>query len=150
MERIQEIFNFDNIGQKIKKVAQWSCWISIILLWVAAIIVFIVLASDSWTSELCWIPIVSAIVGPAVVWFGSWYMYAFGELVEDIHAMRNKECPAVENDGKEEKELVQDMDDTQMTSTGNAQMFACPTCGKNICNGDSACDCGQSFDWSKI
>ena len=44
--KISEIFNFDNIGGKIKNLAKWSCWITILLIWVAAPIAFIVLVSD--------------------------------------------------------------------------------------------------------
>ena len=90
MGKISEIFNFDNIGGKIKNLAKWSCWITILLIWIAAPISFIVLVSDDWTAELCWIPLVGAIVGPIFVWLGSWAMYAFGEFVEDTHAIRNK------------------------------------------------------------
>ena len=93
MEKIQAIFNFDNIGGKIKNFAKWSCWITILLIWIAAPIAFIALVADDYTAELCWIPLVGAIVCPVFVWIGSWAMYAFGEFVEDIHAMRNKECP---------------------------------------------------------
>ena len=82
MGKISEIFNFDNIGGKIKNFAKWSCWITILLIWIAAPISFIVLVSDNWTAELCWIPLLGAIVGPFFVWIGSWTMYALGELVE--------------------------------------------------------------------
>ena len=102
MGKISEIFNFDNIGGKIKNLAKWSCWITILLIWVAAPIAFIVLVSDDWTAELCWIPLVGAIIAPIFVWIGSWVMYAFGEFVEDIHAMRNKEGATTEEKVKRE------------------------------------------------
>ena len=91
MGKISEIFNFDNIGGKIKTLTKWSCWIAILLIWIATPITFIILVSDKWTAELCWIPLVGAIVGPIFIWVASWPMYAFGEFVEDIHAMRGKE-----------------------------------------------------------
>lgn len=89
MGKISEIFNFDNIGEKIKSLTKWSCWITILLIWIAAPIAFIVLVSDDWTVNLCWIPIVSAIVGPIIVWIGSWTMYAFGEIVQGISNIDN-------------------------------------------------------------
>ena len=104
MGKISEIFNFDNIGGKIKNLAKWSCWITILLIWIAAPIAFIVLVSDDWTAYLCWIPLVGAIVGPVFVWIGSWTMYAFGEFVEDIHAMRDKEGTTEEVKAKRESE----------------------------------------------
>ena len=84
MGKISEIFNFDNIGQKIKNLTKWSCWITILLIWIAAPIAFIVLVADDWTAYLCWIPLVAAIVGPIIVWICSWTMYAFGEMVQGI------------------------------------------------------------------
>ena len=96
MNTISAIFNFENIGGKIKNLAKWSCWITIFLIWIAAPISFFVLLSDDWTAGLCWIPLVGAIVGPVFVWIGNWAMYAFGEFVEDIHAMRNKEGTTTE------------------------------------------------------
>ena len=100
MGKISEIFNFDNIGGKIKNLAKWSCWITILLIWVAAPIAFIVLVSDDWTAYLCWIPLVGAIVGPVLVWVESWVLYAFGEFVEDIHAIRDKEGTTKEVNAK--------------------------------------------------
>ena len=104
MGKISEIFNFDNIGGKIKNLAKWSCWITILLIWIAAPIAFITLVADDWTAYLCWIPLVGAIVGPIFVWLGSWAMYAFGEFVEDIHAIRNKEGTTDEKAKREAKE----------------------------------------------
>ena len=100
---ISEIFNFDNIGGKIKNLAKWSCWITILLIWIAASISFIDLVSED-CAELCWIPLVAAIVGPIFVWLGSWVMYAFGEFVEDIHAIRNKDGTEAEVKLKREAE----------------------------------------------
>ena len=104
MGKISEIFNFDNIGGKIKNLAKWSCWITILLIWIAAPIAFIALVADDWTAELCWIPLVGAIVGPALVWVESWVLYAFGEFVEDIHAIRDKEGTTKEVNAKREAE----------------------------------------------
>ena len=101
---ISEIFNFDDIGRKIKNLAKWSCWITILLIWIAAPISFIALVSNDWTVELCWIPLVSAIVGPVFVWIVSWAMYAFGEFVEDTHTMRKKYYPMAEEQANREAE----------------------------------------------
>lgn len=91
MRKISEIFNFDDIGGKIKNYAQWSCWITIMLIWIAAPIICIILAIDY--IELCWIPLVGAVVCPLLVWIGSWLLYALGEFVEDTHAIRNRNYP---------------------------------------------------------
>ena len=81
MGKISKIFNFDNIGGKIKNLAKWSCWITILLLWIFAAICAIIMIAGG-TPEQIFYMIVIALVGPFVVWIGSWTMYAFGEFVE--------------------------------------------------------------------
>lgn len=94
MGKISELFNFNNIGGKIKGFAKWSCWISILLIWIAAPVHLILLVSNDYTRGLWWLPVTYAIAGPLLIWFGSWILYAFGEFVEDIHALRAKTAPA--------------------------------------------------------
>ncbi|MBE6807347.1 MAG: hypothetical protein E7527_04985 [Ruminococcaceae bacterium] len=108
MGKISEIFNFDNIGSKIKNLAKWSCWITILLIWIAAPIAFITSVADDWKAEFCWIPLVGAVVGPVIIWLGSWAMYAFGEFVEDVHTMRNKKPPIikVETESKQPQKSI--------------------------------------------
>lgn len=98
MNKIKEIFNFDNVGGKIKSLAKWYCWISVLLVWIIAPIAFIGLVSDGDTVYFCWIPIVAAVVIPFLVWIESWFLYAFGEFVEDVHAIRNKHQSQVYTD----------------------------------------------------
>lgn len=86
---ISEIFNFDNIGEKIKKLAKWLCWVNILLIWIASAISFFLFLDAE--PVMCVLSVITAIVAPVFVWIGSWLMYAFGELVEDTHAIRNKE-----------------------------------------------------------
>ena len=143
MGKISEIFNFDNIGGKIKNLAKWSCWITILLIWIAALIAFIVLAADDWTAELCVIPLVGAIVGPVFVWISSWAMYAFGELVEDTHAMRKKYYPMAEEqanrEAKEkakreaaEKVRIEDDDNDDDNDDDDFIDVECPKCGHSV------------------
>ena len=95
MGKISTIFNFDNIGGKIKAVAKWSCWITILLIWIGAPIALVVMLANDMDAA-CLIPIAGAIVGPVFVWLGSWVMYAFGEFVEDVHALRGGTAAPVE------------------------------------------------------
>ena len=93
MGKISEIFNFDNIGRKIKNLAKWSCWFAILLVWIAVPILIIgTLASGVEKPGLIIVALLaSAIVVPIIIWISCWAIYAFGEFVEDLHAMRNKE-----------------------------------------------------------
>ena len=144
MEKIKKFFNFDNIGGKIKNFVKWCCWISIIVVWIASVIMFFNLISNDYTASLCWIPMLMAAVYPFVIWVGSWAMYAFGELVEDIHAIRNKECPVTENNNLEVKDFT-------TNATNNKQVFSCPKCNNPVYYGDPVCIlCGQKFDWTNM
>ena len=89
MGKISNFFNFEDIGKKIKDFAKWSCWITILLIWIAAPIIFIIFLTEN-NEELCLIPIIAAIVVPFLVWVGSWTIYAFGELVERAASIDNK------------------------------------------------------------
>ena len=88
MGKISQIFNFDNIGAKIKNFVKWSCWITILLIWIALPIVCIFLIADSWPAYTSLLAVIGAMVSSVLVWLGSWVIYAFGELTEDIHALR--------------------------------------------------------------
>ena len=87
MEKLATIFNFDNIGSKIKLLAKWSCWITILLMLIAAPILLIVILIED--PVFFWVPLVSVLVGTVIVWIGYWAMYAFGELVENIEIVKD-------------------------------------------------------------
>ena len=104
---ISDIFNYDNIGGKIKKVAKWYCWIVILLIWICTPVFIFILGRESNLEEYWWIPCVGAIFGPVVIWISSWPVYAFGQFVEDTHAIRNKACENGETAVKESTAKVQ-------------------------------------------
>ena len=81
---------YDNIGGKIKN---WAKWIFVIET-ISAILAFIVLLAN----ELVLPGFLTLICGPIIAWVSTWILYAFGQLVADVHALRNKECgPEAEN-----------------------------------------------------
>lgn len=82
MLRNDENGMFDNIGTKIKKIAEYSCKIAIALVILLSLASLFLLISDENLSAFCWIPIVVAIVAPIFIWLNSVVLYAFGELVE--------------------------------------------------------------------
>lgn len=152
MGKISEIFNFDNIGGKIKNLAKWSCWVTILLIWIAAPITFIVLVADDWTAYLCWIPLVGAIVGPFFVWINSWAMYAFGELVEDVHAMRNNEKNSTiekntENIALEAQEM--ELNNSPVSSKFNTIEEKWQSEVSQLSDEELQKRCGQWMEWSK-
>ena len=100
MNKFTSTFNFDDIGKKIKAIAKWSCWITIVLLWISAAIFFRVCLSSRYLNDMFWIPMVTAAFGPFVVWITFWPLYAFGELVDNstnLKAQKANIPPVTEN-----------------------------------------------------
>lgn len=86
---ISTIFNFENIGKKLKSFAKWACWINIGIVWCSAPIALIALISDRYLAPYWWIPVIAAIVVPIIIWISSWLIYAFGELVDTTSDIRH-------------------------------------------------------------
>ena len=66
---------FNNIGGKMKGLAKFVCAIGII----ASVIGGIALMSNRW---FAFVGVLVIILGPVVVWIGTWTLYGFGELIE--------------------------------------------------------------------
>ncbi|MBQ5890384.1 MAG: hypothetical protein IIW73_05480 [Clostridia bacterium] len=77
---------YENIGEKIKG---WAKWIFIVET-ISAIVIGLVLMVNG-EDEAVLIGFVTILCGPIVSWVGSWLLYAFGQLVDDVHAMRDKQ-----------------------------------------------------------
>ena len=74
---------FDEIGKKIKSLAQILCWVGVIAYIILAIVMF-VKAGDSWRTEdlfkgLGWFFL---IVGPIISVIEGMLIYGFGELID--------------------------------------------------------------------
>lgn len=87
---ISDIFNFDNIGKKIKNFTKWSCWIAILLTWISAAVYFIILLFSKGTFLLAFLVPVVAIVYSLLIWVCCWTMYAVGEYIENIKVIRTQ------------------------------------------------------------
>ena len=77
---------YDNIGGKIKGLAKGTFIVEAI----AAIIIGIAMLADG-DEDLMIVGALTLICGPIVAWISSWVLYAFGQIVEDVRAIRNKE-----------------------------------------------------------
>lgn len=94
--------------------------------------------TNSLTAKFCWIPILSAIFISLFVWIGSWIMYAFGELVEDIHIMAFNERTVEQhsNDSVEQPPKITYEESTNLRKANQCdcgEMYYglfCPVCGK--------------------
>ena len=87
---------YDNIGGKIKGLAKAMFIVEAL----GAIITGIVLLCN----EIILAGLLILFCGPIVAWVGSWILYAFGQFVEDIHAIRDREGTTTEVKTKREAE----------------------------------------------
>ena len=79
---------FNNIGKKIKLWAKITCWIGIIGCIILGII-FCALTYISYAfliSGLC-----TLIVGPFIAWISSWLLYSWGDVVDCVQAIKEKQ-----------------------------------------------------------
>ena len=129
------LFNYKNIGSKIKGMAKWCCWIAIVSSWISSVIYFFVLIDSRRTEDMAWIPLVSAIVTPFLIWVSSWMSYGFGELVEkvgDIGELVEK-LDAIERNTRGAGKHPEDKPTTVTTSAPPVKhLFRCDKCGKMI------------------
>lgn len=85
---------FNNIGGKIKVLAQVVCWIGIVLF------VIVGLALILQVSIL--VGCLTIIVGCFVSWIGSFFTYGFGELIEKTTEIANNTSPKTHYSNKHE------------------------------------------------
>ena len=79
---------YKDIGNQIKG---WAQSIFVIELICSIISVIILLAN-----ELVWLGLIVLICAPIIAFVSTWILYAFGQLVDDIHVLRNQSCPSEE------------------------------------------------------
>ena len=145
---------FDNIGVKMQKLAKLVFGLSFgcsILLGIELILLAIIYFETLWFLLLI-APIV-VLLGLAISWLSVMQLYAFGQVVEDVHAMRNEECPCTEvgTNGTKDKQRLTSADKTKSNPNnsnknnkidscnydGNSEQFnyidkACPKCGETV------------------
>ena len=109
---------YENIGSKIKN---WAKWIFVIEA-IGAVITGLVLPFAD--EDLILYGLLTLVCGPITAWVGSLILYAFGQLVEDVHAMRDKEGTTEEVKAKREAE--------EKAKREQSSGEQCQLCGKNF------------------
>lgn len=74
---------FENIGKKIKGVAQFVTWLEI----VASVIVFVILVMDKDTLGLAFAVLIVGCIG---AWLSSLVLYGFGQLIDNSDLIASK------------------------------------------------------------
>ena len=85
---------FNNIGRKTMGLSKFLAWFGIIASIIAGIIVYN--SVPFYNSESVLFPaILTALLGSLVSWIGSFFLYGFGQLVDDVSALRGQIAPDV-------------------------------------------------------
>lgn len=137
---------YDNIGGKIKGLAKAMF---IVEAFGAVIAGIALLATDD---DLILAGLLTLFCGPIIAWVGSWILYAFGELVEDVHAMRNNEKNATieknaENIALEVQET--EMNDSPFSSQDNTIEEKWEFEVSQLSDEELQKRCGQWLEWSR-
>ena len=65
---------YSNIGNKIKRLTVWTFFVEVVVL--------IILGIFLLTKELYLLSFLAAVVAPVILWISTWFLYAFGQLVQ--------------------------------------------------------------------
>ncbi|MBQ8177844.1 MAG: hypothetical protein IJ033_01500 [Clostridia bacterium] len=84
---------FDDIGNKIKKLAKVMYIIEVLCCVIIGIVIFILSATENNGLTILY-GLLILILGPIFAWLATFVLYAFGDLVDNVAAIRNKVAPA--------------------------------------------------------
>ena len=71
------MYNYDNIGRKIKNCAKWSFIVAAVT---AVIAGFFIMGLDE---DMIIVGLLVILFGPLLAWVSSWLMYGYGQLIEN-------------------------------------------------------------------
>ncbi len=121
---------FDNIGGKIKVLAQVICCIGIIASVILALIMFIT-ASDTYGSEAdtcTFLGFLFLIGGTLGSWISSFFIYGFGELIEKASEIAQNTKPTKTETSQQNYFVANNNNKVETTS----HKWRCESCGKMI------------------
>ena len=129
------MFNYDNIGGKIKG---WAVWIFIVEAITAIIVGIALIVNDN-----ALVGFLTIIFGPIAAWVSSWLLYGFGQLVENsdiIAAEYNRKNEKHEKDVAKNNERKQAQRKKAIKATMNNPEISedafiditCPSCNTDL------------------
>ena len=101
---------FDNIGGKIKKLTQVICWIGMIT---SVLVGFVIMSRPYGGIAGVIIGVIVAAAGCFVSWIGSFFLYGFGQLIENSDILVSRDSTtsnksALESSKNDEKKATLD------------------------------------------
>lgn len=95
---------YSNIGKKIKGLAKIIAIGGITVSVIGGIILFVYLL-DSWhTEDYAFVGLIVAVVGSVICWLSGFFVYGYGELIDQTHQINNKLSEG--NDNAEVREKI--------------------------------------------
>ena len=158
--RRDRMFNFDNIGGKIKILAKVTCWIGSISSVIGGVIMMLNgLAYENTRGILGGIMI--AVLGDLVSWVGSFRLYGFGQLIEnsDIIANQYRKTEDRKEWSRQEAQKVKTALNDEKINENEWIDLTCPNCGEQLSftkaqiQGNPKVDCpscGYEIDFNEM
>ena len=81
---------YNNIGKKIKNLAKFIAYGGITLSIIGGFVLFFVLINDYHTEDMAFIGLMVAVIGSILCWISGFFVYGFGELVDQSQAINKK------------------------------------------------------------
>ncbi|MBE6782361.1 MAG: hypothetical protein E7540_06585 [Ruminococcaceae bacterium] len=109
---MNEWFNFEDVGEKIKKLTKILFWVTSVTLLIAAIIaLFAILYSLSEYGYCDWwyygiIVIAVAVIGIPLLWAYSWLLYGFGEIITKLSEISQNTLAVKAISARQEKNAI--------------------------------------------
>ena len=119
---------FDNIGSKIKSLAQVVCWIGIVASVIGG---FSIIVSND---EAVVVGLLTMVLGAVGSWVGSFVLYGFGQLIENsdtlVEISKHNLLKATKGTADKKVDTASDTDDTD--SEPEEKSVNCPHCERKI------------------
>lgn len=127
------MFHYNNIGGKIKGLAKFLFGIQVITIVIGGLIL-VAQGNDSFVTGLLII-----LFGPIIAWISSWFLYGFGQLIENSDIIANEHRNKTEPHQAEEVEDMvvycphcdAEVPCVEDTLTNKAEV-TCPVCGAHF------------------
>ena len=134
------MFNYDNIGKKIKGAAKAIFIIESIL----SLIVGLIIVTNFYDFEVV-LGILLMIIGPIVAWVSSWLLYGFGELIDKVSGIERN--TRGDKTTSETQASIDERDSQILGNAGEKSSLVCAKCGTKYDSPIKFCgECGNKMD----
>ena len=122
---------WDNISGKIKSLAKFIAWFGIISSIIGGIVLFSIGGNQRYGGGIfIGIGFATIFLGSLFFWISSWFMYGFGELIENTESIRNNTS---KNNNNSRSSISGDNSRTEKSITlDSTNSKKCKICGEKV------------------